>query len=82
MTQCILQYQFLALVWIINTKPRSTCIAKYEGDKSRRMRWTVNVAGMGETGNAYTILVGKREGERSFRRPRLRWEDNIRMDLR
>jgi len=42
----------------------------------------VNVAGMGETGNAYTILVGKREGERSFRRPRLRWEDNIRMDLR
>jgi hypothetical protein len=28
------------------------------------------------------ILVGKPEGKRPLRRPRRRWEDNIRMDLR
>jgi hypothetical protein len=30
--------------------------------KSRRMRWAENVARMGEKGNAYSILVGKPEG--------------------
>jgi len=29
--------------------------------------------------NAYKILVGKREGKRPHGRPRLRWEDNIKM---
>jgi len=32
--------------------------------------------------NAYDILVGKSEGKRPLRRPRSRWEDNIRMNLR
>jgi hypothetical protein len=32
--------------------------------------------------NAYRILVGKPEGKRLLGRPRRRWEDNIRMDLR
>jgi hypothetical protein len=32
--------------------------------------------------NAYTILVGKPEGKRPLGRPRHRWEDNIKMDLR
>jgi hypothetical protein len=32
--------------------------------------------------NAYRILVGKPEGERSLGRPRRRWMDNIKMDLR
>jgi hypothetical protein len=36
---------------------------------------------MGEK-NAYRILVGKLEGKRPLGRPRRRWEDNIRMDLR
>jgi hypothetical protein len=31
--------------------------------------------------NAYKILVGIREGERSLGKHRRRWEDNIRMDL-
>jgi hypothetical protein len=33
-------------------------------------------------GNAYKILVEKCEGKRPLGRPRRRWEDNIRMDLR
>jgi hypothetical protein len=32
--------------------------------------------------NAYRILVGKPEGKRPLGRPRCRWEDNIKMDLR
>jgi hypothetical protein len=32
--------------------------------------------------NVYKILVGKPEGNRPVGRPRRRWEDNIRMDLR
>jgi hypothetical protein len=31
---------------------------------------------------AYKILVGKPEGDRPLGRPRLKWEDYIRMDLR
>jgi hypothetical protein len=30
----------------------------------------------------YRVLVGKHEGKRPLGRPRRRWEDNIRMDLR
>jgi hypothetical protein len=37
---------------------------------------------MGEKGNAYRILVGKPEGKRPIGRPRCRWVDNIKMDLR
>jgi hypothetical protein len=49
--------------------------------KSRRMRWARHVARMGETRNAYRILVGKPEGKRPLGRPRRRWVDNIKMDL-
>jgi hypothetical protein len=30
----------------------------------------------------YRILMGKPEGKRPLGRPRLRWADNIKMDLR
>jgi hypothetical protein len=36
----------------------------------------------GEKRNAYKLLVGKPEGKRTLGRPRRRWVDNIRMDLR
>ncbi|KAJ4446909.1 hypothetical protein ANN_13610 [Periplaneta americana] len=50
--------------------------------KSRRLRWTGHVARMGESRNAYRVLVGRPERERPLGRPRRRWEDNIVMDLR
>ena len=42
----------------------------------------MHVAGMGESRVAYRILVGKSEGRRPLGRPRRRWEDNIKIDLR
>jgi hypothetical protein len=37
---------------------------------------------MGEKRNAYRILVGMLERKRPLRRPRRRWVDNIKIDLR
>jgi hypothetical protein len=37
---------------------------------------------MGERRGAYVVLVVKLEGKTPLGRPRLRWEDNIMMDLR
>jgi hypothetical protein len=37
---------------------------------------------MGEERKVYKVLVGKLEGKRPLGRPRRRWEDGIRMDLR
>jgi hypothetical protein len=37
---------------------------------------------MGEGRGVYRVLVGRPEGKRPLRRPRCRWEDNIKMDLR
>jgi hypothetical protein len=50
--------------------------------KSRRLRWAGHVAHMRERRGAYRALVGKPEGRRPRGRPRHRWEDNIKMDLR
>jgi hypothetical protein len=50
--------------------------------KARRMRWAGHVARMGVVRGAYSILIGKPEGRRPLGRPRRRWEDNIKMDLR
>jgi hypothetical protein len=50
--------------------------------KLRRMRWAGHVARMGEGRGVYRVLVGRPEGKRPLGRPRRRWEDNIKMDLR
>jgi hypothetical protein len=50
--------------------------------KSRRVRWAEHMASMGEERNLYKGLVGKLEGKSSLGRPRLRWWDGIRMELR
>jgi hypothetical protein len=50
--------------------------------KSRRMKWVGHVAHMGEVRNVYRVLVGKPEGKSPLERPRHRWEDGIKMDLK
>ena len=49
--------------------------------KSRGMVWVGYVELMKERRSVYRVLVGKPEGKISFGTPRLRWEDNIKMDL-
>jgi hypothetical protein len=46
------------------------------------MRWAMHAARIGEKRTAYKILVGKPEGKRPLGRPRRKWVDNIKMDLR
>ena len=50
--------------------------------KSRRLRWISHVAMMEECMNSLKILTGKPTGKIPLGRPRRRWEDNIRMDLK
>jgi hypothetical protein len=50
--------------------------------KARRMRGAGHVARRGEVRGAYKTSVGKPEGRRPLGRPRRRWEDNIKMDIR
>jgi hypothetical protein len=50
--------------------------------KSRRMKWVGHVAWMGEERNVYWVLVGKSQGKRPLGKPRCRWEDRTKMDLR
>jgi hypothetical protein len=50
--------------------------------KSRRMRGVGHVTRMEENRNPHRISVGKPEEKRQLRRPRLRWVDNIKIDIR
>ena len=43
---------------------------------------TGHVARMKEVRSAFKILTGNRTGKRPLGRPRFRWENNIRMDLK
>jgi hypothetical protein len=49
--------------------------------KSMKMWWARHVACMGEGRCVYRVLVGLAEGKRPQGRLRVRWEDNIKMDL-
>ena len=55
-------YASLIIVWVI---------------KSRRMRWAMHVARMGDRRGLYRVLVRKPRGKRPLERPTHRWEDNI-----
>jgi hypothetical protein len=50
--------------------------------KPRRMRCAGYVASIAKKRNVYSILVGMPEGTRPVGRPRRRWVDNIKMDIR
>jgi len=41
-----------------------------------------HLACMGEGRGIYRVLVGRSKGKRPLGRPRCRWEDNIKLDLR
>jgi hypothetical protein len=45
-------------------------------------RWVGHGARMGDTRNAYRILVEERLGKFPLARPRKRWMDNIKKDIR
>jgi hypothetical protein len=46
------------------------------------MRWVGHVARIREGRGVYRVLVLRPESKRSLGKPRLRWEDNIKLDLR
>jgi hypothetical protein len=46
------------------------------------MRWAGYVACMGEGRGVYMVLVGRPEEKRPLGRPRRRWDDNIKLDLK
>jgi hypothetical protein len=48
----------------------------------RNMKCAGNIAHIWEQRHAYRILVGEPEGKRPLGRPRRRWVDNIKMDLK
>jgi hypothetical protein len=50
--------------------------------RSRRMRLEGHAARIGEGRGVYRVLIGRPKGKRPLRRPRRRWKDNIKMDLR
>ena len=50
--------------------------------KFRRLRWAGHVARMEEFRTAFKILTDTPTGKRPVGRPRQRWEDNIRMNLK
>jgi hypothetical protein len=50
--------------------------------KSRRMRWAGHVARMVEDIKVFKVLVGNPNENRPLERPRCRWKDGIKMDLR
>ena len=50
--------------------------------KSRRLRWVGHIVRMQEDRSDFKMLTGTPTGKRPLGRPKHRWEDNIRMDLK
>ena len=50
--------------------------------KYRRLRWAGHVARMEHDRRAFKILIVTPTGKRPLGRPRRKWENNIRMDLK
>jgi hypothetical protein len=69
------------MVWY-SVKPRDNFIIIIRVIKLMRMRWVGHVARMREGKVVYMVLVGRPEGKKPLGRPRRRWENNIKMDLR
>ena len=54
-------------------------LSSFSSEKASSIIW---ICSMGERRGVHRVLVGKPEGKRPLGRPRRRWEDNIKMDLR
>ena len=50
--------------------------------KSRRLIWAGHAARIEEGRSTFKILAGELTGKRPLGRPRRKWEDNIRVDLK
>ena len=50
--------------------------------KSRKLNWGGHITRLGEGRSAFKILTVTPVGKRPLGRPKLRWEDNIMMDLK
>ena len=50
--------------------------------KFRRLRWAGHEARMEGGKSAFKVLMGKPTRKRTLRKPRHRWEDNIKIDLK
>ena len=50
--------------------------------KPRKMRWLEHVAHIGQRKGICRVLVGKPEGKSPLGKPRHRWEDNFKVDLK
>jgi hypothetical protein len=68
------------LVQIFSSAPCSQTPSVYDQVKEDEMGRACNTNG--EKRNAYRIMVGMPEGKRPLGRPRRRWMDNNKMDLR
>jgi hypothetical protein len=81
-----LRYNYLFLYFLFSVKHHISPLSIWEiiirQIKSRRMRWVGHMACMGEGRNMYRVLVGKPEGKGPLERPRHRWEDGLKMDLK
>jgi len=53
----------------------------YTGDQIEKNEMGGTCSMYGGVGGAYRVLVGKTKGKTPLGRPRLRWENNIKMDL-
>ncbi|KAJ4435881.1 hypothetical protein ANN_18501 [Periplaneta americana] len=54
----------------------------FSPDIIRNIKWTGHITRIDESRNAYRELIGRPEEKLSLGRPRRRWENNIKMDLR
>jgi hypothetical protein len=55
---------------------------KLHNDELHNLYYSPNVVRVEEGRSHYRVLVGRPKGKRQLGRPRRRWEDNIKMDLR
>ena len=65
------------MIFIISSSPNIVRVIIY-----RRLRWARHVARMEEDISTFKIITCKPTGKRPLGRPRRRWEEHIRIDLK